>query len=255
MSRSPAPISTPERQRLRFSQCRRCATVWISGLLAVFCSTGCAVDRTSLSMDSNSRMPWLGVDLLPARKKQDDRPRSRTIDLRTSQQKSSIQLISGNPPHWNSVELEPRAGSVQPQTTSFGFVSGPFRRTTELEPNRSRPMSVSSATPISTANAAGPRAAVSAPPANETGASPDGSSTAMPAPVTTPWPAPLAQSSRSTGPGPIPLLGNRRAAGMAREPAGPQREVVTQPLPLAEPVDTGTPEPIRADIPRVPFGE
>ncbi len=48
------------------------AGIWICRTLTVFVVfmvAGCAVDRSGVSMDSNSRSPWMNLELAPSRKK------------------------------------------------------------------------------------------------------------------------------------------------------------------------------------------
>jgi hypothetical protein len=47
-----------------------------AGLLTVGLLAGCAIDRPNFSMDSVSRLPWFGLDLLPSKKNEPNYQRS-----------------------------------------------------------------------------------------------------------------------------------------------------------------------------------
>ncbi|OYW18101.1 MAG: hypothetical protein B7Z55_11265, partial [Planctomycetales bacterium 12-60-4] len=50
--------------------------------------SGCAFGRSSLSIDSNSRSPWLGLELIPSRKKADPPNYNRSV----AQQRYSTEV-------------------------------------------------------------------------------------------------------------------------------------------------------------------
>jgi hypothetical protein len=46
------------------------AAAWLLGVIALATMGGCAVERSSLSIDSNSRVPFLGLQLAPPKSKE-----------------------------------------------------------------------------------------------------------------------------------------------------------------------------------------
>ena len=62
----------------------------ISSLCGLF--TGCALGRSNVSMDSNSRAPWMNFELLPSRKKADPANYHRSIAEQRSDAKSEASI-------------------------------------------------------------------------------------------------------------------------------------------------------------------
>ncbi len=75
--------STRERVMSRFRTNLTCCCWMI--LLSSVALSGCALGRSSLSIDSNSRSPWLGLELIPGKKPADPANYHRSIAQHRSQ--------------------------------------------------------------------------------------------------------------------------------------------------------------------------
>ena len=89
-------------------------------LLALGWCTGCAVERSSLSIDSNSRVPFLGMQLAPAKKKEPVYQKSISRGLSTKSDAAVVQLAVEEPrsdTHWADwLSPAPRVSQPLPRT-------------------------------------------------------------------------------------------------------------------------------------------
>lgn len=93
-SRIHFPFRPPIRERVmsRFlahlTDCRCCTAILLGSLML----PGCTLGRSSLSIDSNSRSPWLGLELIPGRKSAEAATYNRAIAQQRSQSGAQAQV-------------------------------------------------------------------------------------------------------------------------------------------------------------------
>jgi hypothetical protein len=66
-------------------------------LLAASLACGCAVERSSLSIDSNSRVPFMGLQLAPPKKKEPVYQRSISRDRAAQSEAAVVRLAQHEP--------------------------------------------------------------------------------------------------------------------------------------------------------------
>jgi len=94
----------------------------IAGCLLIGHS-GCALERSSVSIDSNSRSPWFGLQLLPS-KKADTSGYHRSISRQPESEREQVSIVPAlaNPrsefriPAWLKPSASPESQQL-PQTT------------------------------------------------------------------------------------------------------------------------------------------
>uniref|UniRef100_A0A7C2JYN1 DUF3035 domain-containing protein n=1 Tax=Schlesneria paludicola TaxID=360056 RepID=A0A7C2JYN1_9PLAN len=94
----------------------RCSLV----LFALGLCAGCAVERSSLSIDSNSRVPFLGLQLAPSKKKEPVYQRSISREPAAKSAAATVQLAVEEPrgdTHWTDwLTPAPRFSQPLPRT-------------------------------------------------------------------------------------------------------------------------------------------
>jgi hypothetical protein len=76
------------RFRVHLTFCCKCSAILLGSLTL----SGCTLGRSSLSIDSNSRSPWLGLELIPGRKSADAAAYNRAIAQQRSPSGDQTQV-------------------------------------------------------------------------------------------------------------------------------------------------------------------
>lgn len=90
--------------------------VWLLSVAAML-QSGCALGRSNVSIDSNSRAPWMNLELLPSRKKKDTSSYHRSVNQRSG---SSTE---------DAVEIEPAVAAPKKEVRLLNWLTPSSEKT------------------------------------------------------------------------------------------------------------------------------